>query len=146
MKMNKTLIKVAAGLAVIAGAVAVAQPASANSASTSGTQDGANSIRYWNTARTDTHDANYDQFKLNTASTLAGGYFTIAFRNSAGTSYARATNITSLNKWYVVKNDSGRVYNPPRTFYTNTQITGSCGSGCGTISWTGSISWNVQYT
>lgn len=146
MKLKNSIFKAIAVLAVAAGALAIAQPANATTSNTTGSQ-GTNYVVYWETARNDTYDANYDQFKLTSATTLGGGYFTMAFRTSGGTSYARTGSISQLNKWYVVKADNGKSYLPPRTFYTNTEITGACGgSGCGTINWSGSISYNVQLT
>jgi len=142
-RVRRNSLLAAAALALLA-VLGIAGPAMANSANTSGSQADANTVSYWETARTDTHDANADSFDLKTISDLAGGTFTVAMRKASGATYARVT-FSSLNSYHTIKNDNGNSYNPPGTFYLNTEVTGYCGEdGCGTITWTAAVQWNIQ--
>lgn len=138
------MLSVIAAFVAMVALVAFAQPANANSVATNGTQDGANSVHYYNTARTDTYAQNVDSFRLDSINNIGGGFFTIALRTTGGTTYARA-NTGQTHKFVTIVNDNGSGFNPPRTFYTNSEVTGMCGgNGCGAITWTGTISWNVK--
>jgi hypothetical protein len=132
-----------AGLLAIIGVVAIAQPASATTSAANGSMPDAGIVIYWDTQRLDTHTKNTDKFELKTITEWAGGEFVVAMRNLSGGSYARV-EFESLNTYNLIKNDNGNSWNPPTTFYLNTELDGYCGEdGCGTINFTGELSYNV---
>jgi hypothetical protein len=130
---------VAAALVLVFSLTAV-QAASANQSAISG--DGqVGVVKSWDTPRSNTFPSNYVAFQVTGLS--SGGNLWVALRNGSGSTFARALTSSS---WTTIMNDNGNPYQPAGTFYLNTEPTGACGgSGCGTVSWSGNLEWNIRY-
>lgn len=132
-------VVVAAAFA-IALAVTPALPASANQISTGGTA-AHGEVKYWPTARTNTYQYNTVRARLTYVTPGASLSLWVALRNSAGTTYARGN---TAGAWATIVNDNGNYWNPPGTFYLNTQLVGSCvGAGCAWLAFEFDFAWNV---
>lgn len=143
MRKNRRSMSSALVASLLAAALVFtpALPASADQVSASG-RGAHGEVRWWPTARTNMYTKNLVQARLTwvQASTLT---LWVALRNSAGTTYARGN--TSLNSWATIQNDNGNTWNPPGTFYLNTQLEGSCsGGGCADIQFSFDFLWNVS--
>lgn len=126
--------------------IGIAQPASANQVDI-GESGYAGIVYYWNTPRTNTLAQNMVLFYEE--SNGGGGCEEVAIRpglSSSGT-YARASGCWTYHQWVTLQNDNGNWWVPAGTFYLSTEMvdTACGGGGCGIISWSGKLQWNVPY-
>lgn len=139
------LARAAMVVATVSAALATmgVAPASATTAGISGTLTNQWDVTYYNTARTNTQSKNAMAFKV-TGSSAAGG-LCIAIRPTSTNSgtYARGCGTS----WTTIRHDNGNSWVGPGTFYLSAQnYGGACGgSGCGAVTWTADLQWNVLW-
>ena len=135
---------VTAAAIVLAATVVVASPAAANSGGLSG--QGYNGTTYYgSTARINSHGKNEVRFQY-TGTTPGGGSAHIYLVQGVN-GYVYWDAVPSLNTWYTTTyRPTGSVVWPNGTFYVAWKLSNQCGgSGCGLMTWTGNIQWNLMY-
>lgn len=134
----------AAALA-LAGAFVAAAPASADTSSLSGSGYNGGGTYYGSTARTNAQGQNEVFFQY-TGMTPGGGSMHIYLVQGVN-GYVYWDTTPTLNTWYqATYKPTGSIVWPNGTFYTAWSVNNLCGgSGCGQLTWTGNIEWNLKY-
>jgi hypothetical protein len=142
---RRTWVALAAGALAIAGVVAAAQPAYADTTvALTGYQEDNFVVQYWNVARSNTNAKNLMYVKIpNTGGCGCG----IAFASRPGLTAATnaRTNgyIGSTNSWYQFHADNGNAWLSAGSFYLSSAVGGEYVNTFGT--WSGSLMYNVKY-
>jgi hypothetical protein len=130
-------------LVVTSSVFVFAQPASATDSPLSGTQE-VGGVVYYDTPRTNSQVQNVVSIQQLTNN--AGGGMSVAIRPglAATGTYARGTSVGT--QFVRLRHDNGQYWVSWGTFYTSVQLSGGCGgSGCGAVSFSGTIRYNIPY-
>jgi|GEM_PF-2029628 len=139
--------KMAVALLVsMAAIVLTVEPAQANTQGISGQGYNAAGTYYGATARTNAQGQNEVLFQY-TGMNPGGGSIHFYLTQGGSGSYVYWNVTPTINTWYTTTYaPTGSIVWPNGTFYTAWSINNLCGgSGCGQITWTGNLEWNLKY-
>ena len=141
---RRSTAKVVLSLLVAMSSVFVfAQPASATDSPMSGVQ-GVGVVRYYETPRTNSQVQNVVSIQQLTNNAAGGMSVAIRPALAATGTYARGTSVGT--QFVRLRHDNGQYWVSWGTFYTSVELSGACGgSGCGDVSFTGTIRYNIPY-
>lgn len=139
------LPRVAVAALALGAVLGVAESAAANTSGISGTGT-TTTVSYYDTPYTNTYAQS--QVFFSDGGNGAGGCNDIAIRGAVAHSgtYARLSCGPLHTYRSLVHDGTGALWQPAGTFYYSIGVNGACGGiGCGTVSWNGSLEWNIKY-
>lgn len=135
-----------AALASLALVFGIADAASANTSGVGGS--GTNGNTYYNaTHYINSQGQNQVMFELTNMSPGGGSMNVLLSQAGFGSYIYSQVNGPAYNHWYLMSYaPTGSTVWPNGGFYLGYFLNNQCGgSGCGTISWTGNLEWNLKY-